>query len=40
MKMSQKIRQTIKLEKAKSHCFDLDGLNRFSKEHQSNPIIG
>ena len=30
----------IKLEKAQSHCLDLDGLNRLSKEHQSNPIIG
>ena len=32
--------KTIKLEKAKSHCLDLDGLNSLSKEHQSNPIIG
>ena len=32
--------KTIKLEKAKSHILDLDGLNRLSKEHQNNPIIG
>ena len=25
--------KTIKLEKAKSHILDLDGLNRLSKEH-------
>ena len=25
---------------AKSHILDLDGLNKFSKEHQNNPIIG
>ena len=29
-----------RLEKAKSHILDLDGLNRLSKEHQNNPIIG
>ena len=32
--------KTIKLEKAKSHILDLDGLNKLSKEHQNNPIIG
>ena len=32
--------KTIKLEKAKSHTLDLDGLNKLSKEHQNNPIIG
>ena len=32
--------KTIKLEKAKSYNLDLDGLNRLSKEHQNNPIIG
>ena len=31
---------TIKLEKLKSHILDLDGLNKLSKEHQNNPIIG
>ena len=38
MKVSKN--KTAKLEKAESHCLDLDGLNRPSKEHQSNPIIG
>ena len=32
--------KTIKLEKGKSHILDLDGLNKLSKEHQNNPIIG
>ena len=32
--------KTIKLEKPKSHILDLDGLNRLSKEHQNNAIIG
>ena len=32
--------ETIKLEKTKSHCLDLDGLNRLSKEYQNNPVIG
>ena len=32
--------KTIKLEKAKSYIFYFDGLNRYSKEHQNNPIIG
>ena len=36
MKVSQKLR----LEKGKSHILDLDGLNKLSKEHQNNPIIG
>ena len=31
---------TIKLEKAKSNEFDLDGLIRLCKEHQNNPTIG
>ena len=31
---------TIKLEKLKSHILDLDWLNKLSKEHQNNPIIG
>ena len=32
--------ETIKLEKGKCHILDLDGLNKLSKEHQNNPIIG
>ena len=32
--------KSIKLKKAKSHILDLDGLNRLSKEHQNNLIIG
>ena len=32
--------KTIKLEKGKSNILDLDGLNKLSKEHQNNPIIG
>ena len=31
--------KTIKLQKAKKHILGEDGLNRFSKEHQNNPII-
>ena len=32
--------KAIILEKAKSHILDLDRLNRLSKEHQNNPIMG
>ena len=32
--------KTVKLEKAKSHILNLDGLNKLSKEHQNNPVIG
>ena len=32
--------KTIKLKKGKSHILSLDGLNKLSKEHQNNPIIG
>ena len=32
--------QTVNLEKGKRHTLDLDGLNKLSKEHQNNPIIG
>ena len=28
------------IKKVKGHCLDLYGLNRLSKEHESNPIIG
>ena len=32
--------ETITLKMGKSHILDLDGLNKLSKEHQNNPIIG
>ena len=38
MKVSQK--RLLNSKKAKSHILDLDGLNKLSKEHQNNPIIG
>ena len=38
--ITKKTIKTIKLEKVKSCIFDLDGLNRLNKEHQSNQIIG
>ena len=38
MKVSQK--RLLNSKKVKSHILDLDGLNKLSKEHQINPIIG
>ena len=32
--------KTTKLEKTKRNILDLNRLNRLSKEHQNNPIIG
>ena len=32
--------KAIKLQKGKSQILDLDGLNKLSKEHQNNQVIG
>ena len=40
LELPKNSRKSCKQIKGKSHILDVDGLNKLSKEHQNNPIIG